>query len=734
MTDSLVHIQSASDGPSFVVQFVSVRDIPTPSAPTPFNAFIRYAVITHHSTFSDYLAIFCSNCILLRSYIAIEVTKRNDPKCSYKCISDVVQTNRRLHCGSDCVFNSYRDFRMSPPEGSYICIELYNWLDGSDVYNSGKSNCELIGSVTMPVKLLKENENLLTSDLLCHKYGNYRKNPNFSVTLKRCYLDKEPPICKTVFLIRHGESTWNKAQEQVNVPGLIAYDHPLTRRGIDQAIELNSRWQQFADEYTTMIHTVDPHEGSNEASGNSDDVTYSQTPLKQQGVSVIQVAEQIFADENYPLDFIPKDTNHDDYDDGEINDLYGVVPDKLNDSQAIIKECFESDDASCSDGDDEPTSDTQSNDFVGFISHSIRKSLKSSRDSLTSTRVSSLRQPEEGYKSFSQMMAMSYNGPSTRSIKQRSLRGSLTDLFRSGSGKSVPSPISSPRMPARNRKNRRHYLRRLFIKSSTIYASPLTRAIQTAIIALEHHPAGKSNGITLYSPMREFKTRGGLDTVGVACGETAIRSRIVEELTKHISHERARELMGSHYMNAADVVHPWWTPVSSYDDKQDKEERMREFANFIRYCDEASPIFVGHSLFFKTFCNRRISTYLARNRPALVANMRRYKLGNAVLMAITLVFTNSNTGNGCCDGKIVDADLICGGGFEGGDNFDGDERDDVTRIDSTRDVSACAASPNNDLIGIDVNKPEEIAIASPESEGKKKSGLVSKLFSGMFHK
>jgi len=96
-------------------------------------------------------------------------------------------------------------------------------------------------------------------------------------------------------------------------------------------------------------------------------------------------------------------------------------------------------------------------------------------------------------------------------------------------------------------------------------------------------------------------------------------------------------------------------------------------------------------------------------------------------MAVTLVFTNANTGNGCCDGKIVDADLICGGGFEGGDNFDGDERDDVNRIQSSKD----ALSGNNELIGVDVNKPEEIVIASPESE-KKGGGLVSMIFPGVF--
>ncbi len=597
---------------------------------------------------------------------------------------------------------------------------MYNWLDGSDVYNTGSSNSELIGSVNIPVSKLKESESLLNFELICHKYGNYRKNPNFSVTLKRCYMHKAPPICKTIFLIRHGESTWNQAQEQKNVAGLIAYDHALTQRGIDQATVLNSRWKQFAAEYTTMAT-----EAKYEVSVTGDGSDYTTTPAQQQA-TVLQVAEEIFADENYPLDFIPKNTHHEDYNDGEMNDEVSGRPEELKDHEAIIKECYEGDPASISDDDDEGVDAAPSKDLVGFISQSIRKSLKPPRVSVSEQGGVGRR---SSYTTLAQYMTTTYKGSSIRSSTQKMLRGSITDIFRSNPRQSVRASISSPaRMPARNRKNRRHYLRRLFMKSNTIYTSPLTRAVQTALVALAQHPAGRCNGITLYSPIREFKSPGGFDTIGVACGETAIRKRIHEEFTKHISQERSQELLSCHHLHAADASHPWWTPVSSYDNKQDKEERMREFANFIRYCEDTSPIFVGHSLFFKTFCNRRISTYLARNRPALVANMRKYKLGNAVLLAVTLVFTNSDVGNGCCDGKIVDADLICGGGFEGGDSFDGDEREDVVRIESTRNLAT-----GTELIGIDVTKPEEIQIAGPEGE-KKKGGLVSQLFAGVFRK
>ena len=40
---------------------------------------------------------------------------------------------------------------------------------------------------------------------------------------------------KTVFLIRHGESRWNKAQHDLNLAGMAGdNDHPLNLQGIEQ--------------------------------------------------------------------------------------------------------------------------------------------------------------------------------------------------------------------------------------------------------------------------------------------------------------------------------------------------------------------------------------------------------------------------------------------------------------------------------------------------------------------
>jgi hypothetical protein len=72
---------------------------------------------------------------------------------------------------------------------------------------------------------------LRTSDMLSSQVGNPKKNPHFSVTLRRAFLHKAPPVQKTIFILRHGESKWNKAQKSGNMISLLDRDHALTEKG-----------------------------------------------------------------------------------------------------------------------------------------------------------------------------------------------------------------------------------------------------------------------------------------------------------------------------------------------------------------------------------------------------------------------------------------------------------------------------------------------------------------------
>ena len=45
-----------------------------------------------------------------------------------------------------------------------------------------------------------------------------------------------------LFLIRHGESRWNKAQRDLALHKMADFDHPLNATGVKQAQDFNRAW------------------------------------------------------------------------------------------------------------------------------------------------------------------------------------------------------------------------------------------------------------------------------------------------------------------------------------------------------------------------------------------------------------------------------------------------------------------------------------------------------------
>ncbi len=150
--------------------------------------------------------------------------------------------------------------------------------------------------------------------------------------------------------------------------------------------------------------------------------------------------------------------------------------------------------------------------------------------------------------------------------------------------------------------------------------------------------------------------------MGIEHGE-GIKKRVRAELKAILGKERTDALMsaaGSFHVNDADQ--PWWTQMSSYENEAQQQDRVREFISFVRHCDAKLPIFVGHSLFFKAFYSKRISTVLLNNRPQISENLKKFRLSNASLLAVTVSFVEMDSST---EAIITDADLIFGGGFHG---------------------------------------------------------------------
>ena len=189
----------------------------------------------------------------------------------YQKAGSTVRTPVRFDCTS-VVWNCFRDMNVNPIQGSILSIELYH--HHRDTHKSD----HLLGTVDIPLSGLADEEPVTfpminfkvsicvftsvttTRSNMCtitwyQKSGLEGKNPDFAVTVRRCFIDQPPPLYRTFYLIRHGQSKWNRAMARINITGLLDRDHALTGEGIQEALALNAKWRDvFLEDstYNTM--------------------------------------------------------------------------------------------------------------------------------------------------------------------------------------------------------------------------------------------------------------------------------------------------------------------------------------------------------------------------------------------------------------------------------------------------------------------------------------------------
>jgi len=144
-----------------------------------------------------------------------------------------------------------------------------------------------------------------------------------------------------------------------------------------------------------------------------------------------------------------------------------------------------------------------------------------------------------------------------------------------------------------------------WLAADEVLCSPLTRAVQTAMLSLEGHPRLCSGPIRLLGSIREVKGYFGLDNIGTAVGG-GIETRALQELH---ALQQTRDLEAttdfdepSCSVDSLDVHSPWWT--RSWDSSGSLDDRMYEFMEEVRDHPAQSMIVVGHSLWFREFVKR----------------------------------------------------------------------------------------------------------------------------------
>ena len=191
-----------------------------------------------------------------------------------------------------------------------------------------------------------------------------------------------------------------------------------------------------------------------------------------------------------------------------------------------------------------------------------------------------------------------------------------------------------------------------------VYASPLTRATQTALITLQHHPHLANHGIVLRSNLREVKNWFGLDTTGTSRGERIAHH--VEKSTKDVVGPLRRawsERVCSPKVDHGDATDIWWNDIKEF--QTDVRNRMDEVLTMLKFdlcgyggASPANAVLVGHSLFFRNLVGKNLSKEFEDSRPEFAKLLKKEKLPNCGVIALKMDFHKP------VDQCIVDAQLL----------------------------------------------------------------------------
>lgn len=512
----------------------------------------------------------------------------------------------------------------------------------------------------------------------------------FQVKLRRVpSAERAPAQRKGFFLVRHGESKWNEAQRDRDVGTMMAFDHGLTAAGVQQALTLNKQWKAavaalqandaapdpaavapadapyvrhfagadkaFSSPLTRAIETallvLRGHatvEGAPDATDEAGDLKHETLAV---GVGAVETADDVAAVEI--IDELPASPKAEGSDLGTAVGAAGA----LNDD--------DDDDADTAAAADEPPVGTADTDGG------------SRGDAVTASGVTNGR-PAAGAATGLPAVAAETDAAvdySLEKAKRLTLASRIREVKNIGGLDTVGKVTGEAVMPRVRAELASVYplsANDTAKANSSGSASPKkggdsgvaatatapegaegeSAAAAVAVIDAESPTAASSNGSQ--SPEA---TADSAVAAAAGAGDSSAAEPVVE-LTEAERVEAAEvtRWMDAVEVNLGDATAPWWTPGNTYDSEKNIQSRIEDWLDFVRFHEAQTPVFVGHSLFFKAFYSRRMSAAFKRAKPELAAKMAKHKLGNAVMMYVEVDFSGKTP-------EITDAHILFGGGF-----------------------------------------------------------------------
>eukprot|EP01059_Diplonema_ambulator_P037292 TRINITY_DN978_c0_g1_i4.p1 TRINITY_DN978_c0_g1~~TRINITY_DN978_c0_g1_i4.p1 ORF type:complete len:2281 (+),score=591.71 TRINITY_DN978_c0_g1_i4:169-6843(+) len=176
---------------------------------------------------------------------------------------------------------------------------------------------------------------------------------------------------------------------------------------------------------------------------------------------------------------------------------------------------------------------------------------------------------------------------------------------------------------------------KLFEGIEKCYASPLTRAVQTALIGA--NPVIRKTGekLTLTRYAREKRNVGGRDTNGAVKGAGIVK-RVMQETDK-LYDGVVPSTVDYDAIDHSRVDMKWWNDKA--ESKEEFLDRLSDLLNVIQWSPYKNIMIVGHSHCFRGFVSKYLSPTATLPPDITYSDLQHKKLCNCGAMHITLDFT-----------------------------------------------------------------------------------------------
>lgn len=173
-----------------------------------------------------------------------------------------------------------------------------------------------------------------------------------------------------------------------------------------------------------------------------------------------------------------------------------------------------------------------------------------------------------------------------------------------------------------------------FVNAEVVLSSPLTRAIQTALVGVSPILA-RVRSLRLCRNARERRNRGGRDTTGTAMGQSEISSRVRKAFASADEDEGSIAKYMEVQLDATEAADRWWN--SSKESASAVRARMDEFLAQLRFLQQERIVVVGHSHFFRVLLQQHMRSDAAVHG-ATKDELLTKKLTNCGVLKLTLDF------------------------------------------------------------------------------------------------